>query len=96
LVDGAAAIVKLLADLDKVGDGLGVFKCGDQIAFQGTRDSMMEGGKLGRFIPRNFGGVPGEFGIVGGEITVPFLNGVKLPLSILDAVGIAKSVFEDL
>ncbi len=96
LIDRAAVIVKLLADLDKVSDSLRVFKGADHIAFQGTRDSMTEGGKLGRFIPRNFGGIPGELGIIGGEIRVPLLDGVEFSFGILDAVGVAESVFKDL
>jgi hypothetical protein len=47
LVDGAAEIVKLLADFDKVADGLGVLKSGDPITFQGTRDSLPKGTELG-------------------------------------------------
>jgi hypothetical protein len=96
LVDGAAAIVKLLADFDKVGDGLGVFKGWDQISFQGTGDSMTEGGKLSGFVPRNFSSVPGEFGVVGGEVTVALLDGVELSFGILDTVGITERVLKDL
>ena len=96
MVDGAAAIVKLLADFDKVGDGLGVFKGWDQVSFQGTRDSMTKGGELSGFIPRNFSSVPGEFGVVGGKVAVALLNGVELSLSILNTVGITECVLEDL
>jgi hypothetical protein len=96
LVDGAAAIVKLLADFDKVGDGLGVFKSWDQISFQGAGDSVTKGGELSGFIPRNFGGVPGEFSVVRGEVAVALLDGVELSLGILDTVGISECVFKDL
>jgi hypothetical protein len=57
LVDGAAAIIKLLADFDKVGNGLEVLESEDQIAFQSTQNSMAKGGRFGRIIPGNFGSV---------------------------------------
>ncbi len=37
-----AAIVKLLTDFDKVGDGLGVLEGGDQVTFQCSGDAMAE------------------------------------------------------
>ncbi len=42
MIDGVAAIMKLLADLDEVGDGLGVLEGGDQVTFQSTGDAVAE------------------------------------------------------
>ncbi len=57
---------------------------------------MTKGGKLGRFIPRDFSGVPGEFSVVGRKVTAALLDGVQFSLSILDSVEVAKGVLEDL
>ncbi len=86
----------MLADSDKYADGLRVFKSGNQVTFQGAIDTVAESRQIGTFVPIDFGSVPREFGVLGGEITVALLNGVKLPLAILDTVGIAKGVLENL
>jgi hypothetical protein len=66
-----------VADFDKVGDGLGVFKSRDQNTFQSTNDSMTEGGQLCGLIPRYYSGVSEKFPVVGREITAALLNGVE-------------------
>ncbi len=86
----------MLADSNKIAEGLRIFKSGDQVTFQGSRDAVAESRKLGTFIPRDFGSIPGEFGLVGGEVAVAFLDSVELSLGILDTVGVTKGVFKDL
>ncbi len=86
----------MLADSDKCADGLRVFESGDQVTFQSTGDAMAESRQFGTLISEDFSGVPRELGVVRRKVAVPLLNGVELPLSVLDTVEIAKGVFKDL
>ncbi len=89
-------VVKLLADSDKCANGLRVFKSGDPVVFQSTGDDMVESRQFGTLIPGDFGGVPRELGLVRSEVAAALLNGVELPLSVLDTVGIAEGVLKNL
>jgi hypothetical protein len=57
---------------------------------------MVESRQFGTLIPGDFGGVPRELGLVRSEVAAALLNGVELPLSVLDTVGIAEGVLKNL